>query len=139
MSAGYSLSAATCGRSETAPLDGVWIFCIASYDCSADGFPSRRAVDGLFQSGIAVPALGPWGGPVPASEPKGESHTRCPSIETARQIIAIAIATAGGFLARPPYRQRIRLTGRRNGNNRAIEADMAAANGEPARSSKEGA
>lgn len=78
--------------SRATPLDGMWIFCIASYGCDADGYPSRHAADGLFQSGVAVPALSPWG-PVPASESKGESRTKCPIIETARQVIASAFAT----------------------------------------------
>lgn len=77
--------------SRVTPLDGVWISCIASYGCGVGEYPSRHAAIGLFQSGAAVPALSPWG-PVPTSESKGESHIKCPIIETARQVIAIAFA-----------------------------------------------
>lgn len=90
-----------------APLDAVWLFCIASYGCVAGGYPSQRAAIGLFQSGAAVPALSPWG-PVPASESKGESHIKCPIIETARQVAALAFAVSANpsageeIVARPP-------------------------------------
>ncbi len=61
------------GPSRVTPLDGVWISCIASYGCGADGYLPRHAAVGLFQSGVAVPALSPWG-PIPGSESKGESQ-----------------------------------------------------------------
>lgn len=77
MNAFYSLATVPSEPSGATPLDGMWIFCIASYGCGVDGYASRRAANGLFQSGIAVPALSPWG-PVPASESKGESHLNMP-------------------------------------------------------------
>lgn len=57
-----------------APLDAVWLFCIASYGCGAGGYPSRHAAIGLFQSGAAVPALSPWGTDSDIGIERGEPH-----------------------------------------------------------------